>query len=162
MTKNQLPITYRPHPVGVFVFLIVAPSMAVALCAASRWWFETPVVIQVVFALMAIFTFLNCIHVLTSSFAMTEIGIDAGYFFGASGTWNDIDAWTRWGAHGSLFIRFKSGKVVGTGGWAFYGDRVDRLETLLLERVGKPSTGNASVAPHLLKMMIGDPPRGAG
>jgi len=161
MTDNQLPITYRPHPVGLFLFLFVVPSVAVALFAASRWWFATPVVIQVVFASMSIFMLLNCIHVLTSSFAMTEIGINAGYFFGASGGWEDIDAWTRWGANGSLFIRFKNGKIIGTGGWAFYGDRVDSLEALLLERVGKPALGDAGVAPRLLKILMGNPPQDA-
>ena len=159
MTDKQLPIIYRPHPVGVFLFLIVAPSMAIALYAASRWWFEAPVIIQGVFAAMAIFTLLNCIHVLTSSFAMSESGIKAGYFFGASGRWDDIDAWTRWGANGSLFIRFKNGKIVGTGGWAFHGDRIDRLEALLLERVGKPALGDAGVAPRLLKMIMGNLPQ---
>ena len=98
---------------------------------------------------------LSSVYVLTSYFAMTETGIRSGYFFGASGNWKDVEAWTRWGKQGSVFLRFRNGRIIGTTGWAFYGDRVDELEALLRERVGGPTSGDEGVLPRLLDLTIG-------
>ena len=113
-----------------------------------------------VFALVFIGCIIACallssVHVLTSYFTITETGIQSGYFFGASGGWSDVEAWTRWGQQGSLYIRLRNGRIVGTTGWAFYGDRVDVLESVLREHAGEPATGDAGVLPRLLDLTIG-------
>lgn len=154
MNLPDLPLKYRPHPVGVFLWLIVAPAIGIGLFGGFRW-LGMPLFAQVFAGLLTFATLASSLHVLTSYFNITEHGIDAGYFFGASGSWDEIDAWTRWGKNGSLFIRLKNGRIVGTGGWAFYGDRVDILESLLRAHVGEPSHGDAGVLPRILDLTFG-------
>ena len=161
MDNHQLPVTFRPHPVGVFLWLFVAPLIGIGLFIGFRW-LEMPLVAQAFAGLLTLCVIATSIHVLTSYFAMTETGIKTGYFFGASGNWDEIDAWTRWGKNGSLFVRFRNGRIVGTGGWAFYGDRVDQLESILRERSGEPAKGDAGVLPRILDLTVGGLFRSAG
>ena len=160
MNPPDLPLAYRPHPVGAFLWLIVAPTIGIGLFCVFRW-LEMPYFAQVFAGLLTVATLASSLHVLTSYFYITEDGIEAGYFFGASGSWNDIDAWTRWGKNGSLFIRFKNGRIVGTGGWAFYGDRVDTLESMLHAYAGDPTHGDAGVLPRILDLTVGSLMRNA-
>ncbi|MFK7818085.1 MAG: hypothetical protein AB8G99_05170 [Planctomycetaceae bacterium] len=161
MNRPGLPLHYRPHPVGVFLWLIVAPAIGIGLFCGFRW-LEMPFLAQVFAGFLAAGVLLTSLHVLTSYFKITENGIVAGYFFGASGSWGGIDAWTRWGKSGSLFIRFKNGRIVGTGGWAFYGDRVDVLESTLRTYVGEPTHGDDGVIPRILDLFVGGLMRNAG
>lgn len=147
---------FRPHPLGHVMWWVVAPALWCALYFVFRILgaFET-VGAGLLIYLLGLGVLLSGIYVSTSYCKISDQFIESGFFFGAKIQWSEIEKWTRWGADGTLFIQSKSGKIISSGTWAFYGDRTDKLEQLLVNKVGPQTTGENGVLPKILKFFIG-------
>ena len=155
MKQHEFPILFRPHPVGHLFWWFFGPAIWLALYIGFSF-IGAPFEVMCFIYALGISVLISAAHVSTSYCRISDDGIETGLVFGGSMKWNEIEKWSRLGDNGSLFILSNQGKMIGTGGWAFYGDRVDRLEEILLERVGNPSTGEDTVMPKWLGAIIGE------
>ena len=160
MTRNKETI-FRPHLVGHFAWWLAAPAIWCVLYFGFRF-VEMPAPAIYFVYLLGIGVLLSAIYVSTSYCKITEEFLETGLLFRTRIRWNEIEKWTRWGENGSLFVKSRSGKILGTGSWAFYGDRVDRLENMLIERYGEQATGDDGVLPKFLDIFIDGMIRSAG
>ena len=156
----RLPQTFRPHFAGYIAWLIVAPAVWCILLFGFMA-VGAPFAVLCFLGLLGLGVLTSALIVTTSYCTITETGISVGLYRRVTRTWADVDKWSRWGDNGSLFIRFNDGRIVGTSGWAFYGDRTDLLEAVLTEKVGSATLGEAGVLPWLLDMFAGHVIRGA-
>lgn len=154
-------IVYRTHPVGHIAWWLIAPAIWFALYFCFRF-VEMPAPAIYVVYLLGIGVVLSAIYVSTSYCKITEEYIETGLMFRTRIKWSEIEKWTRWGRNGALFVKSTSGKILGTGRWAFHGDRVDRLEQMLVERFGAQATGDDGVLPKVLDIFIGGVIRSVG
>ena len=159
MSNNET--IFRPHPLGHLAWCLAAPAIWCVLFYGFNIVGMPPLAIYFVY-LLGIAVLLSAFHVSTSYCKITEEFLETGLMFRTRIRWNDIEKWTRWGKNGSLYIQSQSGKILGTGSWAFYGDRIDRLETMLTERFGAQTTGEDGVLPRLLDIFVGSMIRSAG
>jgi hypothetical protein len=160
MTQLQLPVTYRPHPVGVLFWLLVATPASLGMFAVFRWVLEAPLFAQMFIAFLVLAIAVSAIAIAFSYFKVSEEGIESRYFRHAKGKWTEVEAWTRWGDDGTLYIRFKNGRIIGSDGWALGGDDVDQVVELLETRVGEQSKGENGVLPRLVDAFLGGLMRG--
>ena len=160
MNDPQLHIVFRTHPVGHIAWWVIAPAIWLAIYLTFRTVGMPPSGMYIIYV-MGLAVLISAIYVSTSYCKINGSGLETGMFPKREMGWADIEKWTRWGENGSLFVQSRNGEIIGTGSWAFYGDRIDQLEQLLLDNCGEPATGENGVLPKLLDFFLGQTMRNA-
>lgn len=148
-------IVCKPPLIGVVVLFAMTLSFCAVvviilpLVGAPAWVLAW----GAMYALIGIGQF---IAISRSHFRYNEDKIEVRYFRHIKRRWDDASGWSRIGENSnSLYIRFTDGAIIGSDGVSISRADVDALIPILEQKLGDPKTGDETIMPWYVKILIG-------
>jgi len=141
-----------------FIGVVVAFALSIGFCVAAGIVLplvNAPIWVMSLFAILATLAIGSAIVVARARVRYNDYEIESRYFRHIRRKWDDAKGWSRLGENGTLFIGFKDGTVIGSDGSALSDDDVDQLIEVLRRKLGDPRTGDDTIMPWYVALVVG-------